>query len=71
LTGEPQLHETVDMVLRYQAGDDRDLTALFYANLWLDGMGKSEALWSAKMALRDGGDPPAYWAGWVLTGDPD
>jgi hypothetical protein len=49
----------------------RDLMETFYSNLWLEGMGKAEALWQAKKALRDGGDPPANWAGWVLTGDPD
>ena len=49
----------------------RSLMEAFYTNLWHNGMGKSEALWQAKKALRDDGDPPAYWAGWVLTGDPD
>jgi len=43
----------------------------FYSNLWLEGMGKAEALWAANRALRDEGDPPRQWAGWVLTGDPD
>ncbi|MFT5476698.1 MAG: CHAT domain-containing protein [Planctomycetota bacterium] len=34
-------------------------------------MGKAEALWQAKQTLRDEGHPPAHWAGWVLTGDPN
>ena len=49
----------------------RDLMETFYSNYWLEGMGKAEALWEAKKALREDGDPPAHWAGWVLTGDPD
>ena len=49
----------------------RSLMEAFYTNLWVEGMGKAEALWEAKKALREDGDPPAYWAGWVLTGDPD
>jgi len=49
----------------------RRLMEVFYDNLWLEGMGKSEALWQAKQTLRDEGDPPAHWAGWVLTGDPE
>jgi len=49
----------------------RRLMEAFYDNLWVQGMGKSDALWQAKQTLRDEGDPPAHWAGWVLTGDPD
>ncbi len=49
----------------------RDLMEAFYTNLWHDGMGKAEALWEAKKALRDDGEPPMHWAGWVLTGDPN
>ncbi|MFT7480333.1 MAG: hypothetical protein ACI80N_003641 [Gammaproteobacteria bacterium] len=49
----------------------RRLMEVFYTNLWIEGMGKAEALWEAKQALRDEGHPPAHWAGWVLTGDPN
>jgi len=49
----------------------RRLMELFYTNLWKEKMGKADALWQAKATLRDEGHPPAYWAGWVLTGDPD
>jgi len=49
----------------------RRLMEAFYDNLWVQGMGKSDALWQAKQTMRDEGDPPAHWAGWVLTGDPD
>jgi len=49
----------------------RRLMEVFYTNLWIEKMGKAEALWQAKQALRDEGHPPAHWAGWVLTGDPD
>jgi len=48
----------------------RRLMEVFYTNLWIEKMGKAEALWQAKQALRDEGHPPAHWAGWVLTGDP-
>ena len=44
---------------------------LFYTNLWVEKMPKSGALWSAKRAMQENGFPPAGWAGWVMTGDPD
>ena len=34
-------------------------------------LGKADALWQAKMALRAEGHPLRDWAAWVLTGDPD
>jgi len=49
----------------------RRLMEVFYTNLWIEKMPKAEALWQAKQALRDEGHPPAHWAGWVLTGDPE
>ena len=49
----------------------RRLMEVFYTNLWIDNLPKAEALWQAKQALRDEGHPPAHWAGWVLTGDPE
>jgi len=49
----------------------RRLMEVFYTSLWIDEMGKADALWEAKQALRDEGHPPTHWAGWVLTGDPD
>ena len=49
----------------------RRLMEVFYTNLWIEEMGKAQALWQAKQALRDEGHPPAHWAGWVLTGDPN
>jgi len=49
----------------------RRLMEAFYDNLWVQRMGKSDALWQAKQTMRDEGDPPAHWAGWVLTGDPE
>ncbi len=51
--------------------ETRRLMELFYAKLWGDGLGKADALWQAKMAIRKQGHPPSAWAGWVLTGDPD
>jgi len=49
----------------------RRLFELFYTKLWKDHIGKADALWQAKMALRAEGHPPRDWAGWVLSGDPD
>ncbi len=48
----------------------RRLMELFYTKLWKDKLGKADALWQAKMALRAEGHPVRDWAGWVLTGDP-
>ncbi len=44
---------------------------LFYTNLWLEELPKSDALWNAKVTMREEGHPPAHWAGSVMTGDPD
>lgn len=57
----------------WRVGDEstRRLMEHFYRGLWKDGLGKAEALWSAKRALADEGLPIRAWAGWVLTGDPD
>jgi CHAT domain-containing protein len=49
----------------------RRLFELFYTKLWKEKLGKADALWQAKMALRDERHPVRDWAGWVLTGDPD
>ena len=49
----------------------RKLMELLYTNLWLEKMPKAEALWQAKVALREAGHPVRDWAGWVLTGDPE
>ena len=49
----------------------RRLMELFYTKLWKDGLGKADALWRAKMALKNEGHQLRDWAGWVLTGDPD
>ena len=48
----------------------RRLMELFYTKLWEEGLGKAEALWQSKMALREDGHLPSDWAGWVLIGDP-
>ncbi len=49
----------------------------FYRRLWVEKKPKHQALWEAKMMLRDAqdeGGQPLYsthdWAAWVLTGDP-
>jgi len=49
----------------------RRLFELFYTKLWRSKLGKADALWQAKMALRAEGHPPRDWAGWILSGDPD
>ena len=49
----------------------RRLFELFYTKLWKERLGKADALWQAKMALRREGRPTRDWAGWVLTGGPN
>ena len=50
-----------------------ELMERFYTNLWWKGMGKADALWAAKLEIRNSSlyADPYYWAGWVLTGDPE
>ena len=49
----------------------RQLMEAFYTGIWKQKLGKAEALWQAKQALRNDGAPLRDWAAWVLTGDPD
>jgi CHAT domain-containing protein len=49
----------------------KDLMLDFYRRLWVEKKPKHQALWEAKMALRDQGSPIRDWASWVLTGDPN
>ena len=49
----------------------RRLMEIFYTKLWSENLGKADALWQAKMALRNEGHGPRDWAAWVLTGDPN
>ena len=49
----------------------RRLMEVFYTKLWREGSGKADALWQAKMALKQEGHSVRDWAGWVLTGSPD
>ncbi len=56
----------------------QELMVDFYRRLWIDEQPKAQALWQARMRLRDArspeGDPlhaTRDWAGWVLSGDPD
>ena len=56
----------------------KDLMLDFYRRLWVEKKPKWQALWEAKMKLRDTkgeNGKPKYstrdWAAWVLTGDPD
>jgi CHAT domain-containing protein len=46
------------------------LMELFYGFLWRDGMSKADALWRAKLALREEGAELGDWGAWILTGDP-
>ena len=39
----------------------------FYTRIWETNVREPEALWQAKMALREQNVPLAEWAGWVLT----
>ena len=46
----------------------KDLMLDFYRRLWVEKKPKRQALWEAKMALRDRGAPLRDWGAWVLTG---
>ena len=48
----------------------RDLMVLFYTNLVKKDMTKSEALRQAQLTMMRAGEPAAYWASFVLFGDP-
>ena len=41
----------------------------FYRRMWVEKQPAAEALWGAKMVLREDGAPLRDWAAWVLTGD--
>jgi len=45
----------------------RELMTHFYRGLWAEQLRPDEALWRAKMSLRDRRAPPRDWAGWVLA----
>jgi len=56
----------------------KNLMLDFYRRLWVEKKPKHQALWEAKMRLRNAVDEqgkplytPRDWAGWVLTGVPD
>ncbi len=56
----------------------RELMLDFYRRLWVEAKTKHQALWEAKMSIRDAREEsgaPRYttgdWAAWVLTGEPD
>jgi CHAT domain-containing protein len=56
----------------------RELMTDFYRRIWVEKKPKGQALWEAKMRLRDARDEsgrPRYslrdWAAWVLTGEPE
>lgn len=57
-------------------GATAELMLDFYRRLWVEGKSKQQALWEAKLRLRDALDErgaPLYttrdWAAWVLTGE--
>lgn len=56
----------------------QELMLDFYRRLWIEGKPKSQALWEAKMRIRDARDATGAlrystrdWAAWVLTGEPE
>ncbi len=56
----------------------KELMLDFYRRIWVEKKPKAQALWEAKMKIRNATDErgrPLYttrdWAAWVLTGDPD
>ena len=61
----------VTSLWRVEDASTRELMERFYTGLWERGLGKAEALWQAKRAMREAGHPTRDWAGWILTGEPD
>lgn len=64
----------------WKVGDEaaRDLMLDFYRRHWIEAKPKAQALWEAKLQLRDAVDAsgsrryaPRDWAGWVLSGASD
>jgi CHAT domain-containing protein len=56
----------------------RELMTDFYRRIWVEKKPKGQALWEAKMRLREAKDESGNakyttrdWAAWILTGDPD
>ena len=49
----------------------RQLMLRFYFNLWERELSAAEALWQAKLWMRDHGAPASDWAGWQITGGLD
>jgi hypothetical protein len=56
----------------------KELMLDFYRRIWVEKKPKCQALWEAKMKLRDAKDEsggarymPRDWAAWVLTGEPN
>ena len=49
----------------------KDLMLDFYRRLWIERKPNSQALWEAKMKLREAGHPVRDWAAWVVTGRSD
>ena len=45
----------------------RELMSDFYRRLWAEKKTAPEALWEAKMAIRDRGAPLHAWGAWILT----
>jgi len=64
-------HTAITSLWKVDDAATRRLFELFYTKLWKDKLGKADALWQAKMALRAEGHPPRDWAGWILSGAPD
>lgn len=62
---------TITSLWKVDDAATRQLMELFYSKLWKEGLGKAQALWQAKLALRKAGSAPRDWAAWVLTGDPN
>ena len=58
-------------VRRIKPGSVLGIMEIFYTKLWSENLGKADALWQAKMALRSESHGPRDWAAWVLTGDPN
>jgi len=68
---------TITYLWKVPDAPTRKLMEEFYRRTWIEKKPKAQALWEAKMHLRDARTPdgspryrPRDWAAWVLNGDP-